>query len=282
MKFVLFEKLSELEGLELYMLIGALALVVIFAAAMLIFKLKPSPKSDRLGPVMSALLTAALAFVVSYLVMLYITEIRGAGMYVISGCAAFAVLVAFAAVFYARRSRSLETAKPNSTRALVFGALCVGLSFVLSYFKLFSMPFGGSITLLSMLPVAAYASWFGPVYGFIAAFAYGVLQIIQGAWVVHWAQFILDYFLAFTCLGLASLFPKKLPLGMAVAGIARMICSVISGAVFFGSSAGDYGFSNVWGYSLAYNALTIGVDTALCVIVALLPGIKRVEAAVKY
>lgn len=61
-----------------------------------------------------------------------------------------------------------------------------------------------------------------------------------------------------------------------------MICSVISGAVFFGSSAGDYGFSNVWGYSLAYNALTIGVDTALCVIVALLPGIKRVEAAVKY
>ena len=61
MKFVLFEKLSELEGLELYMLIGALALVVIFAAAMLIFKLKPSPKSDRLGPVMSALLTAALA-----------------------------------------------------------------------------------------------------------------------------------------------------------------------------------------------------------------------------
>ena len=64
MKFVLFEKLSELEGLELYMLIGALALVVIFAAAMLIFKLKPSPKSDRLGSVMSALLTAALAFAV--------------------------------------------------------------------------------------------------------------------------------------------------------------------------------------------------------------------------
>ena len=105
MKFVLFEKLSELEGLELYMLIGALALVVIFAAAMLIFKLKPSPKSDRLGPVMSALLTAALAFVVSYLVMLYITEIRGAGMYVISGCAAFAVLVAFAAVDAGRREK---------------------------------------------------------------------------------------------------------------------------------------------------------------------------------
>lgn len=63
MKFVLFEKLSELEGLELYMLIGALALVVIFAAAMLIFKLSPVPRATGWGPLGPRWLTAALAFV---------------------------------------------------------------------------------------------------------------------------------------------------------------------------------------------------------------------------
>ena len=54
-----------------------------------------------------------------------------------------------------------------------------------------------------------------------------------------------------------------------------MIASTVSGAVFFGSYAADYGFSNVWAYSLAYNFLTIGVDTILCVVVVALPPVQR-------
>ena len=117
--------------------------------------------------------------------------------------------------------------------------------------------------------------YFGPVYGFTAAFAFSLLQVIQGAYFVHPVQFILDYFVAFTCLGLASFFPKNLPLGSAVGGLARLIASTISGAVFFASYAAEYGFSNAWVYSLIYNFLTIGVDTILCVVVVALPPVQK-------
>lgn len=170
-----------------------------------------------------------------------------------------------------------KTTKPNRTlRVMLYGALCVALSFALSYVKLFPMPMGGSVTLCSMLPICLFACAFGPKYGFLAAFAYGVLQVIQGAYVVHPVQFVLDYFLAFTALGLASLFPKKYALGMAVGGTARMLCSVVSGAVFFAAYAAEAGWNNAWVYSFVYNLTSIGVETALCVVVALLPPVKKV------
>ena len=157
--------------------------------------------------------------------------------------------------------------------------MMVALAQVLSYIKLFSMPMGGSLTLCSMLPIAMYAWAFGPAYGFTAAFAYSLLQIIQGAWIVHPVQFVLDYFIAFTCYGLSSLFPKCLPLGVGVAGLARYACSVISGVVFFADSAAEAGYESALLYSLGYNGGTIGVETILCVIVACVPGVVRIAKA---
>ncbi len=171
-----------------------------------------------------------------------------------------------------------EIAAPKQlsrTQKMVYGALSITLAFILSYFKLFSLPFGGTITLLSMLPIFAYAAYFGPAYGFTAAFAFSLLQVVQGAYIVHPVQFVLDYFVAFTCLGIASFFPKNLPLGSAVAGLARMLASTVSGAIFFKDAGFSYGFANPWVYSLIYNGLTIGVDTVLCVIVAALPPVQR-------
>lgn len=215
MEFALFEKLGGLEGLELYLLIAALALVAALVAAIIVHRRRQ---------------TAAPA----------------------------------------------APAAPFTTRALVYGALCLALSFALSYCKLFSMPYGGSITLCSMLPLALYASCFGPACGFAAAFGYALLQVVQGAWIVHWAQFILDYFVAFTCIGLASLVPKNLTLGMAVAGFARMLVSTVSGAIFFADGGLAYGIANPWAYSFLYNALSIGVDTVICMAVSLLPPVRRV------
>lgn len=180
-----------------------------------------------------------------------------------------------------KRTGKTAPASRSTTRALVMGALCLSLSFVLSYLKLFSMPFGGSVTLCSMLPLVMYAAAFGPRHGFPAAFAYALLQIIQGAWIVHWAQFLLDYFIAFTLLGLASFFPKKLPLGMAVAGFARMCASVVSGVIFFADGGLDYGIADPWLYSLLYSGTTIGIDTVLCVAVSFLPPIRRLYVSMK-
>ncbi|MEG1547417.1 MAG: energy-coupled thiamine transporter ThiT [Clostridia bacterium] len=198
---------------------------------------------------------------------------------------AVVIVVAIVVAIVVYNSKKAKTEGPinaqNRIHTMVIGALCVSLSFMLSYIKLFSMPLGGSITLCSMLPITMYACWYGPKNGFIAALAYGVLQVIQGAWIVHWAQFILDYFVAFSCFGLAAFFPKKLPLGVAVAGISRMLVSTISGIVFFASSAADAGYSSVVGYSLLYNASTIGIDTIICVVVALLPPMAKLFERLK-
>lgn len=209
-------------------------------------------------------------------------SLEGVELYMLLIAAALFIGLAVAVAAYTRKAKANavpDMIHMSRTRKLVYGALSVTLSFVLSYFKLFSMPFGGSITLVSMLPLILYASYFGPACGFTAAFAYSLLQVIQGPYIVHWAQFILDYFVAFTVLGLASLFPKKLVLGAAVAGFTRMLVSTASGAIFFGSSGLDYGIVNPWVYSLAYNGLTIGVDTVLCMVVAALPPVKRAVAS---
>ena len=210
-----------------------------------------------------------------------LASLEGIDLYMLLGALAVLGLLVWAVVAYARRAKAqaakaeVTAGKPNKTQVLVYGALSITLAFVLSYFKLVTLPYEGSITIVSMLPIFAYAAYFGPAYGFTAAFAFSLLQVIQGAYIVHPVQFILDYFVAFTCLGLAGFFPKNLPLGAAVGGFARMMASTVSGAVFFGSYAADYGFSNVWAYSLVYNFFSIGVDTILCVVVAALPPVQR-------
>lgn len=213
-----------------------------------------------------------------------LASLEGIDLYMLLGAVAVLGFLVWAVVSYARHAKAqaaeaaeaAETAgKPGRAQTLVYGALSITLAFVLSYFKLFSLPFGGTITLLSMLPIFVYAAYFGPAYGFTAAFAFSLLQVVQGAYIVHPVQFVLDYFMAFTLLGTASFFPKNLPVGAAVAGFLRMMASTVSGAVFFGSYAADYGFTNVWAYSLVYNFFSIGIDTILCVVVLALPPVQR-------
>lgn len=210
-----------------------------------------------------------------------LASLEGIELYMLLGGLVVLGLLIWAVASYAKRAKTQAAAapeaaaKPSRAQLLVYGALSITLAFVLSYFKLFSLPLGGTVTLLSMLPIFAYAAYFGPLYGFTAAFAFSLLQVVQGAYIVHPVQFILDYFLAFTLLGMASFFPKNLPLGAAVGGFARMMASTVSGVVFFSSYAADYGFSNVWAYSLVYNFFSIGVDTILCVVVAAMPPVQR-------
>lgn len=208
-----------------------------------------------------------------------LAKLEGKELVMLIAAAVAAVALVVLLVCLRKRTAEEKPGKRMDVRALVYGALCVSLSFVLSYMKLFSMPMGGSLTLCSMLPIAMYAWAFGPAYGFTAAFAYSLLQVIQGAWIVHPVQFILDYFVAFTCYGLSSLFPKCLPLGVGVAGLARYACSVLSGVVFYAEYAAEAGYESALLYSLAYNGGTIGLETVLCVIVACVPGVVRIAKA---
>ncbi len=98
----------------------------------------------------------------------------------------------------------------NKTRftpkVITFSAIALALATVIATFVKFKGPFwfnGGSITLFSMLLVCMIGYWYGPVVGLTAAFAYSILQFITGPYVMHPAQVILDYPLAFTALGLS-------------------------------------------------------------------------------
>ncbi len=169
------------------------------------------------------------------------------------------------------------------TKSLVYGALCIALAFALSYVKLFSMPMGGSVTLCSMLPLMFYSYRFGLGRGLLAGLAYGLLQLLQKPEVVHWAQLVLDYPLAFALIGLSGVTAAKdgrlsgaawrLPLGVLIGGAARMACHVVSGAVFFGAYAPEG--MNAWWYSFLYNGGYLGVDTLLCMLVAALPPVRK-------
>lgn len=189
--------------------------------------------------------------------------------------AAFVILVVVAILTGKKSSsKSFGEVKVPVIKILIMGALSLSLSFVLSYIKLFSMPFGGSITLCSMLPIMVYAAWVGPGYGFLVALCYAGLQIVQGAWIVHPVQFIFDYIIGFTAIGLSSLFrsEKLLPVGILVAGFARMICSSIAG-LYYGLPEGLE--MNLFAYTLLYNFMSIGIDTIICLIVYIIPPVRK-------
>lgn len=205
--------------------------------------------------------------------------------WVLLGLAAALVAVLAVLVVRARRAgeREAKPTAPGGARALVYGALLVAVSFVLSYLRLLSMPQGGAITVASVLPLALYAYWFGPRNGIIAGLAAGVLQFLQEPVVVHWAQPVLDYLLAFGCFGLAGLFRRRqrygLALGLLVGGLGRVLCSTLSGVIFFAEYAPEG--MNVWVYSLSYNLGYLGPDLLIATLVAWLSPVHRLFQRVR-
>lgn len=159
--------------------------------------------------------------------------------------------------------RKPKTGRKTDVRALTFGAVCLCLSFVLSYFKVWSAPQGGSITLGSMLPLMLYANRFGWKKGLLCGLAYGLLQFLQKPEIYHWAQVLIDYPLAFTCLGLAGTV-KNLQLGIVLGAFFRLLCHTVSGFLFF-SEVLDGGA--LW-VSFVYNGWYMLFDTALCLVLS--------------
>ena len=68
----------------------------------------------------------------------------------------------------------------SKTRILVEGALMIALSTILSFVIIFRLPFGGSITACCMLPVILVSYRYGTRWGLATAFAFSLIQGIQG------------------------------------------------------------------------------------------------------
>ncbi len=132
----------------------------------------------------------------------------------------------------------------------------------------FQPPQSGSIN-LGMVPIFWLALRRGPKIGIFAGAVFGVVDLAIEPFVVNPAQFILDYPLAFACLGLAGFFRNIRPvgpvLGVVVGGTGRFISHFVSGVVYFASYAPP-GMSPVW-YSITYNGSYMIPSIIICAVV---------------
>lgn len=176
----------------------------------------------------------------------------------------------------------------KKTLRLVTSGVLIGLATVLSVIKVFALPFGGSVTLFSMVPILVLGYMYGVKWGLLSGGVYGLLQMILGATMSQAfaglsgfsivVMALLDYIVAYVVVGMSGMFKGRLKnhtvafaLGSTVAILLRLICHFLSGWILWGSYAssyfeemnnsfGNYMLSSFDGqllaalYSLVYNA----------------------------
>ena len=216
----------------------------------------------------------------------------------------------------------------QKTKRLTVSAIMLATAVILALISspIPPLPFGGSFTIASMLPIVLIAYMYGTKWGLFSAFTYAIIQIIMdlmlGKGSTLLAYFLpnsedfmgfgvaigillLDYFVAYTVLGLGGVLRNKMHkvpaiiLGVLIALGARYAVHIGSGYLFFGSWAewfftqeGFYAIGNVIlnafsgqmlaiVYSIFYNGLYMIpeiVITAICASgVAWIPYIKKYD-----
>lgn len=176
--------------------------------------------------------------------------------------------------------------KSSNVLRFIESGILIAVATVLSLFQPFQLPFGGGITIVSMLPIVIVSYRYGVKWGIFTGFTYSLLMMATGYSTVRGLFLpdddggsiniirailiiLLDYICAYTMLGIGGLFRNKLKaatglcLGAIAALTARYIVHIISGAVFYGAwaewfftqegfyKAGDVIMNNFSGKSLA-------------------------------
>ncbi|KAA0542586.1 energy-coupled thiamine transporter ThiT [Bacillus sp. BGMRC 2118] len=173
-----------------------------------------------------------------------------------------------------------------SNKRLVFlveVAIFAGLALILDLIAIKGWTQGGSIS-LAMVPVFLISFRRGLRGGLLTGFLFGLLQLITNPYFLNIIQVINDYFFAFTAIGLAGIFSRKIKdsvlsgnrmqvnlyiiIGTFVGSLFRFIAHYISGVAFFGSSAPEGTPVSV--YSLVYNGSYMLPNFILCTIVMIL------------
>ena len=174
--------------------------------------------------------------------------------------------------------------KNTKTRALCECAILLALAVVLSYVKFWQLPFDGSITLFSMLPVCLVAVKYGTKWGLGTAFCFSWFQILQGG-VFCWgltptmliASLLMDFILAYTVLGFAGIFRKKgfwgILAGITMVCVLRFLIHFLAGVILWAKLEEFVAFGQSWVnrpvlYSICYNGVYMLPETVLTVVVA--------------
>ncbi|GLC81210.1 energy-coupled thiamine transporter ThiT [Lacrimispora brassicae] len=194
------------------------------------------------------------------------------------------VIVLFAAILFTLHllGRAASKSQKLQTRQLVYCSGAMALAMVTSFIKFASLPFGGSITLFSMLFICLIGYVYGVKAGIMTGVAYGILQFITEPYIYAPLQVLLDYPLAFGALGLSGLFSNKkhgLVTGYVAGVLGRYLCHVVSGYIFFASYTPE-GMNPVV-YTLGYNATYILPELIVTVVILYLPPVLGAIGQVK-
>ena len=199
---------------------------------------------------------------------------------------------------------------------LVESALMIALGIVLelvSKMIIPEMPFGGQVTIVSMLPVILVSWKYGIAKGLVTGFVYSLIEMMLGAKTISAAflpveenglgiwgailMLVLDYIVAYTVLGLASMYKKaikknwiSLALGAFTVLVLRYASHIASGYILYGAWA-EWFFTQegfyAWGqtilnkfsgnmlslvYSVIYNGFYMIPEIIITTIVAAVAG----------
>ena len=167
--------------------------------------------------------------------------------------------------------------KKQNILRLTESAIMIAFATVLSEIKIAHLPFGGSVTAFSMLPLIIIAYRYGTKWGLFSAGIAGIFQLMLGmnnlrygtGLLAVFAILLFDYIIAYGVLGLGGIFRGKImACGAALTLFLRYLCHVFTGVTVWKIWTPEG--QSVLGYSLGYNATYMVPELVITVIGALL------------
>ena len=128
----------------------------------------------------------------------------------------------------------------ESVKALIETGIFVAIALILDliFGAIYSLPFGGSIS-LAMLPIFMIAARRGWKYGVLGGAIFGILQTLIKVYFLSLPQYIMDYLVSFMVLGLAGVIPKakvrkgRFAIGIILGSLLRLIVASITGILYW-------------------------------------------------
>lgn len=175
-----------------------------------------------------------------------------------------------------------------TTRDLTYAAICLAMSYVLSFFG-FQFPLGGTITPASILPLSIFCYYFGFRKSATVCSVYMLLQLTQHPFIISPWSMLFDYFIPYFALSLVGTIPYNLEkhrnatgakrfalvsnsgyfIGMTMYIVVRYLSHILSGVLFWeawGYDPASTGY--IIAYNMSYNAFCI-IDWAIAIAAAL-------------
>ena len=180
------------------------------------------------------------------------------------------------------------------TTSAIMLALSATLAVTCALIPFLNLPFGGSFTIASMLPIVLVSYMYGLKWGLFTSFTYSILQIMMdlalgtsasvvmalfmptsdgymGAF-AGVAIIVIDYLVAYSVIGLGGIFRNcikrrslALCLGAILALTLRYVAHIVSGAIFYGAWA-EWFFSQEGFYLIGEKILETFSGGALALI----------------